>query len=142
MREYASGVRCVRLYEVAENKLMAFFGYIGSVSSNTRFLVYSHGSSEALAEWAEEPYRYDWAAEIERRLPSLTGRICTMHVPGGKRMYVSRRSDSANRETKRPIDSRPAEWRLRNEGNRCSITYPILDQPEFVEVRSRLGFRE
>ncbi len=62
MREYASGVRCVRLYEVAENKLMAFFGYIGSVSSNTNFLVYSRGSSEALAEWAEEPYRYDWAA--------------------------------------------------------------------------------
>ncbi len=69
-----------RLYEVAENKLVAFFGYVGLRSSNTKFLVYSRGR---VPGWAEEPYRYDWVAEIEQRFPSLAGRVFTINVPGG-----------------------------------------------------------
>ena len=69
-----------RLYELADGKLAAFLGYIGLGSPQTRFLIYSRGSGGG---WTEEAYRRDWVADLERRFPSLTGRVFTMAVPGG-----------------------------------------------------------
>jgi len=69
-----------RLYAVAENKLVAFFGYVGLANPDTSFLVYSRGGTPG---WAEERVRYDWIAEIESRFPSLAGRVFAMNVPGG-----------------------------------------------------------
>ena len=90
-----------RLYAVADNKLVAFFGYFGLGSPNTRFLVYSRG---AVPGWAEESVRYDWVTEIERRFPSLTGRIFTINVPGGVE-NATFRDDTTVRMVRRNVQS-------------------------------------
>jgi hypothetical protein len=69
-----------QLYEYADNKLMAFLGFIGQGSPHTRFLVYSRGTGGG---WADSEYRSSWVAKSEGRFPSLTGRITTLAVPGG-----------------------------------------------------------
>ncbi len=93
-----------RLYDVADNKLVAFFGYVGLGSPNTRFLVYSRGGGETTTGWAAEPYRYDWVTEIERRFPSLTGRVFTMHVPGGEE-NATFRDEATARTVRRNVQS-------------------------------------
>jgi hypothetical protein len=65
------------LFDLAENRLEQFFGYIGSVNPRTRFLVYSRGrytSPEAEAAWADN---------VVARFPQLKGRLFAMMVPGG-----------------------------------------------------------
>ncbi len=85
-----------RLYAVAENKLVAFFGYVGLANPDTSFLVYSRGETPG---WAEERVRYDWVAEIESRFPSLAGRVFAMNVPGGDENATFR--DEATAQTVR-----------------------------------------
>jgi len=70
--------RATRLYEYADNKLMAFFGFIAQGRPTTAFLVYSRG-------WPDDDFRADWVAQLEGRFPSLKGRVNTMSVPGGRR---------------------------------------------------------
>ena len=74
-REYLFG----RLYALAENKLLAFLGYVGVSSRRTRVLVYLRGDSSG---WPEVNQK-DWMANLERRFPSLNGRVFTMSVEGG-----------------------------------------------------------
>jgi len=74
-REYLFG----RLYALAENKLLAFLGYVGVSSRRTRVLVYSRGDSRG---WPEANQK-DWMTNLERRFPSLNGRVFTMSVEGG-----------------------------------------------------------
>jgi hypothetical protein len=62
------------------DKLWAFFGYVGLGDPGTRFLVYSRGGG---GSWSQSKYRGDWVADLERRFPSLRGRIFTMVVPVG-----------------------------------------------------------
>ena len=64
-----------RLYILAENKLLAFLGYAGVSNRRTRVLVYARG-------WPEADQQ-DWVANLERRFPSLKGRMFTMNVEGG-----------------------------------------------------------
>ena len=68
-----------RLYVLAENKLLAFLGYVGVSNRRTRVLVYSRGERGV---WPEAD-RQDWVANLERRFPSLKGRLFTMGVEGG-----------------------------------------------------------
>ena len=65
----------LRLYVLAENKLLAFLGYAGVSNRRTRVLVYARG-------WPEAD-RQDWVVNLERRFPSLKGRMFTMNVEGG-----------------------------------------------------------
>ncbi len=65
--------RADRVYEILNEKLMAFFGYVGLGDPHTRFLVYSRG-------WLEEQ-RLDFVADIEGRYPHLKGRVFTFQVP-------------------------------------------------------------
>ena len=67
-------------YEVAENKLVAFLGYIGDQNPHTQFVVYSRGTGGG---WPEEEYREKWLRKIESRFQSLKGRVIAIPVPGG-----------------------------------------------------------
>jgi hypothetical protein len=69
-----------RLYEIADNKLMAFLGFIGQGNPDTVFLVYSRGTGGG---WSEDKYRSAWIGRVEGRFPSLKGRVTTVNVPGG-----------------------------------------------------------
>ncbi len=69
-----------RLYEVAENKLVAALGYIGRSSPDTKFVVYSRGTGGG---WTDEAYRNAWVKAIEGRVPFLKGRVIAIDVPGG-----------------------------------------------------------
>jgi len=70
----------LRLYEIADNKLAAFLGFVGRGNSATRFLIYSRGTG---AGWGNEDYRANWVTQLEGRFPSLKGRVTTIKVPGG-----------------------------------------------------------
>jgi hypothetical protein len=72
--------RARRLYEIADNKLMAFLGFIGQGNPDTLFLVYSRGTGGG---WSEEKYRSAWIGRVDGRFPSLRGRVMTVNVPGG-----------------------------------------------------------
>ena len=67
-------------YEIAENKLVAFLGYIADQNPNTQFVVYSRGTGGG---WADEEYRENWLRRIESRFQSLKGRVKPIPVPGG-----------------------------------------------------------
>ena len=68
-----------RLYALAEGKLLTFLGYVGVSSRKTRVLIYSRGEGRV---WSEADRR-DWVTNLERRFPSLNGRVFTMSVEGG-----------------------------------------------------------
>ena len=65
------------LFDMAENRLTAFFGYMASVNPRTRFLVYSRGRFGG--EGAP------WVGEVVARFPRLRGRLFTMTVPGNEK---------------------------------------------------------
>ena len=46
-----------KLYDVAENKLRAFKGYIGAQNQATRFIVYPRGAGR---DWSDDDYRVCW----------------------------------------------------------------------------------
>jgi hypothetical protein len=69
-----------RLYDIADNKLMALLGFIGRANPNTVFLVYSRGTGGG---WAGDGAPLPWVTNLEGRFPSLSGRVHTMLVPGG-----------------------------------------------------------
>ena len=63
------------LFDIAVKRLMAVFGYLGSVNPRTRFLVYSRGRFQQ----AEEK----WADDVIAQFPRLKGRLFALTVPGG-----------------------------------------------------------
>lgn len=69
-----------RLYEVADNKLVAALGYLGRSDAGVRFIVYSRGTGGG---WSEDDYRVAWVKSVEGRFPFLKGRVSTINVPGG-----------------------------------------------------------
>jgi hypothetical protein len=69
-----------RLYELADNKLVAVLGFIGKGDPRTKFLVYSRGTG---GDWNEEKKRAAWVRKVEGRFPFLKGRVTTVNVPGG-----------------------------------------------------------
>ena len=77
-----------RLYVLAENKLLAFLGYVGVSNRRTRVLVYARG-------WPEAD-RQDWVANLERRFPSLKSRMFTMNVEGGEAKATFRQKKTAS----------------------------------------------
>lgn len=73
--------RVARLYELADNKLVALLGYLGSGRPETKFIVYSRGSGPDNFE--EEQGRAAWLRKVEGRFPILKGRVTPLLVPGG-----------------------------------------------------------
>ena len=69
-----------RLYELADNKLIAVLGFIGKGDPRTKFLVYSRGTG---GDWNEQEKRAAWVRKVEGRFPFLKGRVTTVNVPGG-----------------------------------------------------------
>ena len=69
-----------RLYGVAENKLIAFLGYLGDQSPGTRFIIYSRGTGGG---WPDTEYRREWVSKAIGRFPSLQNRVTAIAVPGG-----------------------------------------------------------
>jgi len=69
-----------RLGALAENKLLAFLGYVGVTNRRTQVLVYSRGEGNG---WSEAD-RQDWVGNLERRFPSLKGRVFAMGVDGAR----------------------------------------------------------
>jgi len=67
-----------RTYAIADDKLIAFLGFVGIGNPNTKFLVYSRGTG---GEFAGE--NSAWVASVEGRFPVLSGRVHAMMVPGG-----------------------------------------------------------
>ena len=68
-----------RAYQLIENKLIAFLGYVALGDPQTRFLVYSRGKNGI---WPEEE-QAAWVADVEQRFPQLKGRLFVMKVPVG-----------------------------------------------------------
>ena len=64
------------LFDIAQSRLVAFFGHVASVNPRTRFLVYSRGRFGA-------PEKI-WTDDVVARFPQMTGRVFTLTVPGGE----------------------------------------------------------
>ena len=62
------------LYVLADNKLVAFLGYIALGKPDTKFLVYSRG-------FGTELNRSRWVSEAVNRFPQLRDKVVTMTVP-------------------------------------------------------------
>ena len=91
----------VRLYEIAENKLIAFMGFIAQGKRETKFVVYSRGTGGG---WTEPEYRADWKKRVEGRFPQLKGKITAIPVPGGTSAGSFKRPDAAETIRKLAIE--------------------------------------
>jgi tRNA A-37 threonylcarbamoyl transferase component Bud32 len=70
-----------RLYDIADDTLIAFIGHVGTRDGHIRFLVYSRGTDGL---WPREENQVKWVEKVEKRFPQLGhGRIKTMLVAGG-----------------------------------------------------------
>lgn len=65
------------LFDVAQNRLTVFFGYLASTNPRTRFLIYSRGRI-----WQTGEAEALWARDLVARFPHLNGRVFTMVVRG------------------------------------------------------------
>ena len=81
-----------RLYQIADNKLMAFMGFISQGNQDTKFIVYSRGTGGG---WTELEYREDWIKHVQGRFPVLEGKIIAIPVPGGRSGDGFKRPDAA-----------------------------------------------
>jgi len=63
------------IYPLADNKLVAFLGYVGTMNPDTKFIIYSRHSWEADGAAAK------WRAEAVNRFPVLVGRLEPWRVP-------------------------------------------------------------
>lgn len=94
------------LYDVLDDKLACFMGYVGTNSPNTKFLIYSRGTDK---NWTDPAFRKRWVKEIEARFPALTNRISTMEIkiPQGRQRATFRNPETAEEmktEVKRLLD--------------------------------------
>jgi hypothetical protein len=65
------------LFDIAQNRLAGFFGYLATINPRTRFLIYSRGKP-----WPTDAAEKAWADDVVARFPRLHGRLFTMIVPG------------------------------------------------------------
>jgi hypothetical protein len=63
------------IYPLADNKLVAFFGYVATQCPDTKFIVYSRHSWELPDQAAK------WRDDAANRFPQLTGKLETWRVP-------------------------------------------------------------
>jgi hypothetical protein len=65
------------LFDIAQDRLLGFFGYLAAANPRTRFLVYSRGRV-----WATAETEAGWMRDVAARFPGLNGRLFKMIVPG------------------------------------------------------------
>ena len=65
------------LFDIAQNRLAGFFGYLAATNPRTRFLIYSRGKL-----WPTDAAEKAWAGDVIARFPQLNGRLFTMVMPG------------------------------------------------------------
>jgi len=82
----------LRLYQIADNKLVALLGFLARKESKIGFLVYSRGTGGA---WTDPEYRAHWIHQAEGRFPELSNKITAIPVPGGTEEGSFRRQDAA-----------------------------------------------
>jgi hypothetical protein len=82
-----------RLYQIADNKLVALLGFLAAGGSNIRFLVYSRGTGGG---WVDSEYRARWIQQAESRFPVLADKVTAIAVPGGTEEGSFRRKDAAD----------------------------------------------
>src|SRR5687768_4294283 len=71
------------LYRLGDERLGQFLGFVGTVSPETRFIVYSRGTDK---RWQADYYReVEWKELLEARYPSLKGRVSTILIPRDKK---------------------------------------------------------
>lgn len=78
--EIFDATRWSRLYDIADNKLIAFLGYVAESVPDVRFIVYSRGTGGG---WPDPTYQQNWVRKAVSRFDKLEGRIDTFAVPGG-----------------------------------------------------------
>lgn len=78
--EIFDATRWSRLYDIADNKLIAFLGYVAESVPDVRFIVYSRGTGGG---WPDPAYQQNWVRKAVSRFDKLEGRIDTFAVPGG-----------------------------------------------------------
>ena len=66
------------LFDLAQQRLTLFFGYLGTSNPRTRFLIYSRG------RFATPELANTWVGNVVARFPHLEGRLHTMSMPGGR----------------------------------------------------------
>ena len=76
-RVTADGEIRQHLFNMAQNRLTAFFGYVAFVNPRTKFLVYSRGRF-GTEEGA-------WIGDVVARFPQMRSRLFTMTVPGAEK---------------------------------------------------------
>jgi hypothetical protein len=81
-----------RLYQIADNKLVALLGFLASQRGQMTFLVYSRGTGGG---WTDPEYRERWIHQAEGRFPELANKIIAIAVPGGTEEGSFRREDVA-----------------------------------------------
>ena len=64
------------LFDMAQTRLVGFFGYVAAVNTRTRFLVYSRGRFG--------PGAAEWSNDVLVRFPQMKGRLFPLTVPGGE----------------------------------------------------------
>jgi len=76
----------LRLYDLVDDKLMAFLGLVGMKCPQCKFLVYSRGTDGRWTDKASpetaEAYRTEWKNRLEKRF-RLEGRVNVMAIDGG-----------------------------------------------------------
>ena len=78
------------LFEIAQQRLIGFFGYVASNNPRTRFLVYSRGRP-----WPPPDGEASWREDFLARFPRLKNRLFTLTVPGGSNATF-RNTETAN----------------------------------------------
>lgn len=81
-----------RLYQIADNKLVALLGLLAQANGHLQFLVYSRGTGGG---WTEPEYRSQWVKQAEARFPELADKITAIAVPGGTEQGSFMRQDAA-----------------------------------------------
>jgi len=81
-----------RLYQIADNKLIALLGFFANASGEVGFIVYSRGTGGG---WPDANYRAEWIKQAESRFPDLQGKITALTVPGGTEAGSFMRQDAA-----------------------------------------------
>jgi serine/threonine protein kinase len=66
------------LFDLAQQRLTAFFGYLGSANARTQFIIYSR------SHFATQELANAWVDSVVARFPHLNGRLHTMSMPGGR----------------------------------------------------------
>jgi hypothetical protein len=66
------------LFDLAQQRLTLFFGYLGTSNPRTRFLIYSR------SRFATPELANGWVGRVVARFPHLEGRLHTMSMPGGR----------------------------------------------------------